>query len=139
MHVNVTDFISDVSDSIQGNWTRAKPLLLQRFPALSAPLLSFQTDILALRKAVVEQFGLDPAQAEREIRTIAHKADYFELAPQTLRAISMYWSELTASDLGHVNGQRSALVSLLSTRYALPRHHGWQQVNSFFARKNNHQ
>ncbi len=132
MHLNVTDFISDVSDSIQGNWTRAKPLLLQRFPALNASLSSFQLDMLALRKAVIEQSGLNCAQAEREIRTIAHKADYFELAPQTLRAISRYWSELTASDLGQINGQRSALVSLLAARYALPRNHGWQQVNSFF-------
>ena len=139
MHSNITDFVTDVSDSICGNWSRVSALIQNRYPQMTvADLSAINGEVIALRSALITHCGVSEESVETEIRKFAHKSDYFTLNSEQIRSVQQYWSELTSSDIGQIGGRRTNLVSLLTRRYALSRQHAWQQVNSFFARKSNY-
>ena len=139
MHTNITDFVTDVSDSIYGNWSRVSKLIQNRYPQMTAADLSaIDGSIIELRRAMIERCGVSEKSVETELRKFAHKGDHIKPNSEVLRSLQQYWSELTPADIGQIGGRRTNLVSLLTCRYALSRQHAWQQVNSFFARKSNY-
>lgn len=135
MYSNITDFKSDVSDSLQGNWARVQAMLMTRYSQLTSETLAqLGSDASALSKLLIEHKAATPDSADLIIRKMVHKADHFDTDAEILRNIRLCWAELTQADLGQIEGRRSNLVSLLARRYALSREHAWQQVNSFFTR-----